>query len=59
MNVELWREIDLMVKYKAEKDHTHVVSWVLVIFLLIGTMATAERNQELEYRVAALEQQLN
>lgn len=56
MNVELWREIDVMFKYKAEKDHNHVLTWIVLIFVFLGAFSTAEKNQELERRIEILEQ---
>ena len=56
MNVELWREVDLMVQQKADKNHHHTIAWLAIIFVFLGAFATAEKNQELERRIEILEQ---
>ena len=58
MNVELWREIQLMIKYKAEKEHSHWFTWGVIIFLFLSAFGWASKANDLEARVAYLEQQI-
>lgn len=56
MNVELWREVSTMIKYKAEKDHWHGWSWGVIVFLFLSVCSLESERVELEARVAYLEQ---
>lgn len=56
MNIELWREVDLMVKYKAEKDHWHGATWGFIIFLFLSVCSLEYSRIDLQARVAYLEQ---
>lgn len=58
MNVELYNEVNTMIKYKADRDHMHGWSWGLLIFLFLGFCGLAEEKSDLEARVVYLEQQL-
>lgn len=56
MNIELWREIDNMVKYKAEKQHTHGWTWGVLIFLFLTICGMSNTIYELKDRIKYLEQ---
>lgn len=56
MNVELYNEVSLMTKYKADKDHWHSLTWIIVIFLFMSVFSLESDNRALEARIAHLEQ---
>lgn len=57
MQVELYNEVSQMIKYKADKDHTHYFMLGIVIFLFLSVLSLENTRIDLEARVTYLEQQ--